>query len=148
MRRLDTGEVVRDRCDVLVHATGYLNNPEWPSVPGLADFKGPKLHSGHYDESVDLTGKKVLIVGAGSSAVQILPSIQPIVDRAKIFIRSPSWYLPEISNKSGEYTEEDIKNFIKDPELVTAIRQENERAMNSIFSECQRTRGPRRVSLS
>lgn len=93
------------------------------------------LHSADYDESVDLEGKNVLIVGSGSSAVQILPAIQPIVDKTKIFIRSPSWFLPQISNKKGEYSPEEVETFMKSPELVTALRQENERAMNSIFSK-------------
>jgi cation diffusion facilitator CzcD-associated flavoprotein CzcO len=133
--RLDTGEVVQDKCDILVHATGYLNKPSWPKVPGLELFKGPKLHSAAYDESVSLEGKNVLIIGSGSSAVQILPAIQPIVDKTKIFIRSPSWLLPQISNKKDEYSPEEVAMFMKSPELVTALRQENERVMNSIFSK-------------
>jgi len=132
--RLDTGEVVQDKCDILVHATGYLNKPSWPKVPGLELFKGPKLHSAAYDESVSLEGKNVLIIGSGSSAVQILPAIQPIVDKTKIFIRSPSWLLPQISNKKDEYSPEEVAMFMKSPELVTALRQENERVMNSIFT--------------
>lgn len=134
VRQNDTGEMVQDRCDLLVHATGYLNKPEWPKVPGLDAFKGPKLHSADYDESIDLTGKRVLLVGAGSSAVQILPAIQPIASHVKTFIRSPSWFLPQITTRNGDYTDEEIRSFIKDPSLVTKIRLENERAMNSIFT--------------
>lgn len=134
MRQNDTGEVVRERCDLLVHATGYLNKPSWPKVQGLETFRGPKLHSANYDETVDLSGKKVLLLGSGSSAVQILPAIQPITGGVKTFIRSPSWFLPQISTRNSDYTDEEIQSFTRNPDLVTKIRQENERAMNSIFT--------------
>ncbi|KAI3002567.1 hypothetical protein CBS147346_5793 [Aspergillus niger] len=131
---LTTGYTVHDWCHILIHATGYLNKPAWPEIPGLADFKGTKLHSAMYDESVSLEGKNVLLIGAGSSAVQILPAIQPIVNRVKIFIRSPTWLLPDISTEAGKFPEEQIEHFVNDPESVTALRKDNERTMNSIFT--------------
>ncbi|RAL03178.1 flavin-containing monooxygenase [Aspergillus ibericus CBS 121593] len=131
---LTTGQTVHDWCHILVHATGYLNKPAWPELPGLDDFKGIKLHSAMYDESVSLEGKNVLLIGAGSSAVQILPAIQPIVNRVKIFIRSPTWLLPDISTEAGKFSQEQIDEFVNNPESVTALRQDNERTMNSIFT--------------
>ncbi|KAL7627403.1 hypothetical protein AAE478_001596 [Parahypoxylon ruwenzoriense] len=129
-----TGKVVHDWCHILIHATGYLNKPSWPHIPGLENYKGIKLHSADYDENVSLEGKNVLLVGAGSSAVQILPAIQPIVKRAKIFIRSPVWVLPDISTESGRYSPEQINKFVNDPQSVLELRQNNERTMNSIFT--------------
>ncbi|PYH97344.1 monooxygenase [Aspergillus ellipticus CBS 707.79] len=131
---LATGQSVTNWCHILVHATGYLNKPAWPKLPGLEDFKGIKLHSAEYDEGVSLEGKDVLLIGAGSSAVQILPAIQPIVNRAKIFIRSPTWLLPDISTKAGKFSQEQIENFVNNPESVLELRQDNERTMNSIFT--------------
>ncbi|PYI09173.1 monooxygenase, partial [Aspergillus sclerotiicarbonarius CBS 121057] len=131
---LTTGQTVHNWCHILIHATGYLNKPAWPEIPGLADFKGIKLHSAMYDESVSLEGKNVLLIGAGSSAVQILPAIQPIVNRVKIFIRSPTWLLPDISTEAGKFSQEQIDKFLNNPESVTALRQDNERTMNSIFT--------------
>ncbi|KAI3401753.1 hypothetical protein diail_9417 [Diaporthe ilicicola] len=133
-RNLVTGEVVRDWCHVLIHATGYLNKPAWPKVPGLEDYEGIKAHSADYDPKTPLAGKDVLLIGAGSSAVQILPTIQPVVRSVTIFIRSPTWTLPDISTEAGQFSPEEIDKFKREPHTVLALRQENERTMNSIFS--------------
>jgi cation diffusion facilitator CzcD-associated flavoprotein CzcO len=117
-----------------VHATGYLNKPDWPKIPGWEDFKGIKLQSAAYEENISLNGKEVILIGAGSSAIQILPAIQPIVKRVKIFIRSPTWLLPDISTEAGKFSQQQLDDFIAHPERVQALRQDNERTMNSIFS--------------
>ncbi|KAL4966094.1 flavin-containing monooxygenase [Aspergillus stella-maris] len=134
VKNLSSGEVMSDTCHILIHATGYLNNPSWPDVPGLDSYKGIKLHSAKYDPTISLKGRDVLLIGAGASSVQILPAIQPIVKSVKIFIRSPVWVLPDISSAAGEYTAEEIGEFVSNPEKVLSLRRENERTMNSIFS--------------
>ncbi|KAI1106978.1 monooxygenase [Jackrogersella minutella] len=134
VKDLSTGKVINDWCHILIHATGYLNKPAWPGIPGIENYKGIKLHSADYDESVSLEGKRVLLVGASSSAVQILPAIQPIVKRAKIFIRSPVWVLPDISSESGKFSPQQLQGFINNPQSVLEMRQNNERTMNSIFT--------------
>lgn len=133
-RDLESGETVSDWCHILVHATGYLNNPAWPDVPGLDDYRGTKLHSADYNDTVSLAGRDVLLIGGGSSAVQILPAIQPIAKSVKIFIRSPVWVLPDISTEAGTFSKEQIEQFVKDPASVLKLRQDNERTMNSIFT--------------
>lgn len=60
-----TGQVATDLCDILINGSGILNNWKWPSIPGLHDFKGTLLHSANYDESADLTGKRVGLIGNG-----------------------------------------------------------------------------------
>lgn len=55
----------KDRCHILIHACGYLNNPAWPEAPGMGDFKGSLIHSARWDESVQLTGKTVALLGSG-----------------------------------------------------------------------------------
>lgn len=130
-----SGEVVHDWCHILVHATGYLNKPAWPSVPGLEIFRGPKLHSADWDESVSLDNKHVILVGSGASSVQILPAIRPIVKSVKVFIRTPRWTLPSPSSKKcDKFSQEDIDKFTTDPEAVLNLRLENERTLNSFFS--------------
>ncbi|KAI2466801.1 FAD/NAD(P)-binding domain-containing protein [Annulohypoxylon bovei var. microspora] len=134
VKDLSTGKIIHDSCHILIHATGYLNKPAWPIISGIENYEGIKLHSADYDESVSLVGKTVLLIGAGSSAVQILPAIQPIVKQAKIFIRSPVWVLPDISSESGKYSSHQIEEFVKNPHSVLELRQNNERTMNSIFT--------------
>jgi cation diffusion facilitator CzcD-associated flavoprotein CzcO len=133
-KNLVTGQVIKDWCHVLVHATGYLNKPAWPQVPGIDNFEGIKTHSADYDTDIPLAGKEVLLIGAGSSGVQILPAIQPIVKSVTVFVRSPTWVLPDISTEAGQFSREEIEKFKREPQTVMNLRQENERTMNSIFS--------------
>ena len=52
-------------CDILINASGILNNYKWPSIPGLNMFQGKLLHSANYDTSFDLRGKRVGLIGNG-----------------------------------------------------------------------------------
>lgn len=134
IKNLLTDEVINDWCHILIHASGYLNKPAWPELPGLDDFRGLMVHSADYDPNISLKDRNVLLVGAGSSAVQILPTIQPLVRSITIFIRSPIWVLPDISAEATNFTQEEIENFVNNPQTVLELRQNNERTMNSIFS--------------
>ena len=100
--RLSNGEVLQ--ADIVISAVGLLSNPRYPDWPGYADFKGPKLHTGAYDVSVDLRGKRVAVVGVGSSAAQVVPTIAPIVDKLYVYQREPGWLLPK---GDRTYTEEE-----------------------------------------
>jgi cation diffusion facilitator CzcD-associated flavoprotein CzcO len=90
---LDDGTV--DECHVLVSAVGFLNVPRFPSWPGLESFDGPKFHTARWEHAQDLTGKVVAVVGTGSSATQVVPAIQPIVEQLYVFQREPGWVLPK-----------------------------------------------------
>lgn len=62
---LSNGCVFLHECDILVNASGILNNWRWPAIPGLDSYKGVLLHSANWDQSVDLTGKRVGLIGNG-----------------------------------------------------------------------------------
>lgn len=132
---LRSGETVHDWCHLLVHATGYLNKPMWPKAPGIETFRGPKVHSAQWDDTVSLEGKDVLLVGSGASSAQILPAIQPIVNTVKVFVRTPRWSLPSVSSKHGNFSSEERHRLVNNPEAVLSLRLENERTLNSFFSE-------------
>jgi cation diffusion facilitator CzcD-associated flavoprotein CzcO len=80
--------------DVLVAAVGPLSEPSLPAMPGLDEFPGPVFHSAAWDHDVDLTDKRVAVVGTGASAIQFVPRIQPRVGRLSLFQRTPPWVLP------------------------------------------------------
>lgn len=61
----NTGRKFRDNAHIVIYASGYLNNPGWPDVPGISEFKGSMLHSAQWDESVKLEGKRVAVIGSG-----------------------------------------------------------------------------------
>lgn len=67
------------------------SNWKWPNIAGLHDFQGILQHSAHYDESIDLTGKRVAVIGIGSSGVQIISSISDSVSKIYAWVRSPTW---------------------------------------------------------
>ncbi|KAI2823342.1 hypothetical protein CBS115989_1324 [Aspergillus niger] len=86
--------VFEDRCHILVNASGVLNKWKWPAIQGRETFQGPMLHSAHWDDQVELKGKRVAVIGSGSSAVQIVPTIQPNTAKQKtIFRYNPQKYL-------------------------------------------------------
>ncbi|MER0242822.1 NAD(P)-binding domain-containing protein [Streptomyces sp. HSW2009] len=85
--------------DVVVSATGPLSDPQLPDVPGLDGFPGRVFHSARWDHDYDLRGKRVAMVGTGASAIQIVPAIQPTVERLTLFQRTPPWVLPRADRK-------------------------------------------------
>ncbi len=79
----------------LVSATGQLNRPLYPSIPGLDTFAGHAFHSARWDHGYSLKGKRVAVIGTGASAIQFVP---PVADDAKqlfVFQRTPAWILPK-----------------------------------------------------
>jgi 4-hydroxyacetophenone monooxygenase len=78
----------------LVTAVGLLSRPKVPDLPGTDGFRGPLFHSARWPEDLDLTGKRVAIVGSGASAMQIVPAIAPEAGHVTIFQRSPQWAAP------------------------------------------------------
>jgi cation diffusion facilitator CzcD-associated flavoprotein CzcO len=91
VRNLITDEVFDDSAQFFVNAGGVLNNWKWPDIPGLKSFKGKLMHSAHYEEGYDLTNKRVAVIGAGSSGVQIVAAIQRKVSHLYHWVRSPIW---------------------------------------------------------
>lgn len=79
----------------LVSACGQLNRPAYPRFPGLERFTGETFHSARWDHSVDLTGKRVAVIGTGASAIQFVPEIVPRVRRLYLFQRSAAYVTPK-----------------------------------------------------
>jgi cation diffusion facilitator CzcD-associated flavoprotein CzcO len=77
--------------DVLVCATGQLSRPKLPEVAGRETFAGAQFHSAEWDHDVDLTGRRVVVVGGGASAIQVVPAIADQTAHVTVVQRSPSW---------------------------------------------------------
>jgi cation diffusion facilitator CzcD-associated flavoprotein CzcO len=92
--RLDTdaGPV---EADMLVCACGQLTRPAIPHVEDLEQFTGPAFHSSEWRHDVDLRGLRVGVLGAGASAIQFVPAIQPLVRSLTLVQRTPPWILPK-----------------------------------------------------
>ncbi|MFV8817969.1 flavin-containing monooxygenase [Haliea sp. E17] len=79
--------------NAFVSAVGILNRPSIPNIPGIDSFKGASFHSARWDHSVDITGKRVAMVGTGASGIQIAPAIADKVGHLTIFQRSRHWII-------------------------------------------------------
>ncbi|GAA5958421.1 hypothetical protein JCM21900_002189 [Sporobolomyces salmonicolor] len=91
----DTFEIV---ADVLISATGALNKPIIPQLPGIDTFKGVQWHSSRWRNDIDLRGKKMLLIGNGSSGIQVVPHIVDIEGlQLTQFIRSPGYFRPKVN---------------------------------------------------
>jgi len=81
--------------DALVLACGQLNRPWTPDLPGLDTFDGPKWHSARWVHHVDLTGKRVAVVGNGASAVQFVPVVAAQAQSVTVYQRSANFVAPK-----------------------------------------------------
>ncbi|MEV0053977.1 NAD(P)/FAD-dependent oxidoreductase [Saccharopolyspora shandongensis] len=87
------GTHVEDAAVVLT-AAGYLNRPQYPKAPGRDRFRGLSVHSGEWHPGLDLTGKRVAVIGAGCTAAQIVDAIADDVAHLTLFQRQPHWVAP------------------------------------------------------
>ncbi|MGM7775779.1 flavin-containing monooxygenase [Arthrobacter sp. KNU-44] len=88
-----------ERFDAVISAVGLLSDPRYPDWPGLEHFAGAKFHTSRWDHGVDLSGKTVAVVGTGSTAAQVVPSIAPVAGQVKLFQREPGWVLPKAARE-------------------------------------------------
>ncbi|WP_072801616.1 flavin-containing monooxygenase [Rhodococcoides yunnanense] len=91
--RTDTGETVRAR--FLISAVGCLSSSRVPDIAGSADFTGELLHTGRWPhDGADLAGKRVAVIGTGSSGVQAIPEIARTAGHLTVFQRTPHFVIP------------------------------------------------------
>ena len=88
------GEAVDYEADAVVLATGQLNQPAYPPIPDRDSFAGHAFHSARWDHDVDLTGKRVAVIGTGASAVQFVPELAEEAGHLTVFQRTGNWFLP------------------------------------------------------
>ena len=105
---------------VVVAATGVLHHPNYPQIPGLQDFEGDVIHSARWDHSVPLEGKKIAVVGTGSTGVQI---VSALAERSKVrhFQRTAQWIFP-VENPA--FSEEQRAEFRSNRELLVYLQRE------------------------
>ncbi|KJX96439.1 flavin-binding monooxygenase like protein [Zymoseptoria brevis] len=133
------GHEFRDEADILINGAGILNRWQWPSIPGLDTFRGKLVHSAQWDTELDWADKNVGLIGNGSSAIQILPQIQPKAKSVGTYIRSPTWIIPNFlaeltpEGRNFEYTEQQKREFREQPEKLRELRRKMEHAINSYF---------------
>ena len=149
------GQTVHDWCHILINGTGFLNDWKWPKIEGLHSFKGRLMHTANWDSDVDYTGKRVAVIGTGSSAIQTVPQVQKTASHLTTFMRSVTWISPPVGGNildaerkaAGEdqepeskvphaqhfYTAEEISKFKSDPQYHLQYRRSLEGSVNKLF---------------
>jgi 4-hydroxyacetophenone monooxygenase len=89
------------KVNAVINAHGPVNRWKWPDIPGLDDFRGPKVHTAAWDPALDLKGKRVAVVGTGASSAQLIPAIVDEVSELTVFMRTKHWviYNPEVMSE-------------------------------------------------
>ena len=97
--QLTTEHGQRLRAPFFVCSTGPLSQARFPDIPGMADFQGRLLHSARWDKSVVLAGKRVAVIGTGSTASQLVPAIAQSTAQLHVFQRTANWILPRLDRR-------------------------------------------------
>ncbi|KAB8200573.1 hypothetical protein BDV34DRAFT_230175 [Aspergillus parasiticus] len=128
-----TGDLINDTCDVLYGCIGALNDWKWPDIPGLFDFQGKLVHSAAWDTEWDVGGLSVAVIGAGSSAIQIVPAIQPKIKHLDNYVRGQTWIAPPVAEaevrkhtptgSNFQYSPEELDEFNKNPDRLREYRK-------------------------
>src|SRR5947209_12465 len=108
--RLETSAGAHE-ADVLLTACGQLSVPKMAAIPGLDRFQGPAFHTARWRHDVELAGRRVAVIGTGCSAIQVVPSIQPLVSQLDVYQRSPGWTFPKMDFAYKERTKRLFERF-------------------------------------
>lgn len=139
-QKLPTGETrdFDEECDLLLYATGILNNFKWPNIPGLNKFKGRVVHTAYWPEDYQeeqWKNDRVAVIGSGASSIQTVPKMQPHVKHMDVFVRTGVWFV-QIANNFGqnkEYTDEERDTFRNNPEALVAHAKDIEGQVNGLW---------------
>lgn len=88
--------------DIVISATGILHRPAYPDIEGRDSFAGSSFHSARWDHAVELGGKRVGVIGTGSTAAQIVGAITEQVGEMFVFQRTAQWMTPMLQKKYSQ----------------------------------------------
>ena len=120
-----------DEADFVIAATGVLHHPAYPDIAGVDSFAGPAFHSARWNHAVSLAGKRVGVIGTGSSAIQIVGALVDEVAELSLFQRTAQWIMP-MGNPA--YSEEEKAEFRTHPEAIDQLRSEVSRMFTDGFA--------------
>ncbi len=118
---IEMSDGTREVGDFVISATGVLHHPNYPDIPGLDEFQGAAFHSARWDPTVDMKGKRVAVIGTGSSAIQMVSALVDEVGSLELFQRTAQWVIP-VAN--SVFTDAERAEFHRNPEAMLAIRNE------------------------
>jgi len=122
---------IRDEADVVIMATGVLHHPNYPDIEGIDDFGGEIFHSARWNHDFDYRGKRIGVIGTGSTAVQIVDATVDEVEHLSLFQRTAQWVMPQ---ENPEFSEERKKGFREHPESMRALYEELSDLFGRVFA--------------
>jgi cation diffusion facilitator CzcD-associated flavoprotein CzcO len=125
---LETAKGERIEADIVVSAIGMFNELNFPDIPGLPSFAGTSFHSARWPADLDLTGRRIGVIGSAASAIQFVPEIVKEAAQVDYYQRTANWILPK---EDDPYSEEELENRRRNPEIARAIRDEIYDRINS-----------------
>ncbi|WP_341578397.1 NAD(P)/FAD-dependent oxidoreductase [Microbacterium schleiferi] len=112
-RRIDTR--------FLILATGTLNQPLVPDLPGSDRYRGVIVHTAEWDTTLSMRGKRVAVIGAGASAIQVVPAAVDEADAVFVSVRTAPYVMPKPEER---YTASEKQFFRDHPEELLRRRRE------------------------
>lgn len=79
------------RANAVISAVGLLSRPNIPALDGIEDFRGPWFHTARWPAGLDLTGKRVAVIGTGCTGYQLIPEVVKEAGHVYVFQRTPNW---------------------------------------------------------
>ncbi|KJZ72788.1 hypothetical protein HIM_07863 [Hirsutella minnesotensis 3608] len=138
IRKKGSGDILIDSCDIFVNGGGAFNNWKWPSIPGLPSTSIETMHSAAWNEGYDFTGKYVVVIGNGSSGMQVVAALGKVVSKLTVVMRSPTWitagFAPSLAGAEGanfKFSEEQKRAWANDPEAYLNYRKQIEGELNA-----------------
>lgn len=141
---LQTDDGASFDADVVVSATGALHQWRMPEIDGLDEFEGAKFHSAAWDHSIPLEGRRIGVVGNGSSGVQMMSPLSKVASHLTLFQRTPQWIAP-VGNRS--YSEAQRMRVRRFP-VIQRIARVYYKWMFETFSAAVVEPGKRRQSMA
>jgi cation diffusion facilitator CzcD-associated flavoprotein CzcO len=129
---ISTSKGRNDWADVVIAATGVLHHPKIAPIEGLDALDGRWFHSAQWDHDAPLDGRKIGVIGTGSTAVQIVSALGRRAARLSVFQRTPQWILP-LDNKP--YRKEEQAHFEAHGSALREVRDELSRRFGGGISD-------------
>lgn len=109
----DQGEVLSARFAIM--ATGCLSVSKMVEIPGIETFRGRSFHTGNWPEQdVEFTGRRVAVIGTGSSGVQVIPLVAEAAEKLTVFQRTANYVLPARNHAIDPEFQRGIKSRYRD----------------------------------
>jgi 4-hydroxyacetophenone monooxygenase len=79
------------RSNAVITSVGFLNRPNMPDIEGMSSFEGPSWHTSRWPQNIDLSDKRIAVIGTGCTGYQLVPELALLASEITVFQRTPQW---------------------------------------------------------